>query len=591
MLATAGFFLLACSAGAKADDERGAAWAQRAQIVYLGESRSVERRIVRVRDPHPDKNLEFVWEPDPADPLATIAADGTVNGKGTLTWRVRGTASYDPRGVYSVYRGEMRGGQPHGEGRLELRSGAFFDGVWAEGRMEGRGVWLDEAGNRYEGAFRAGVAHGAGRYLSRTGEIFAGTFDGGQRHGKGTTTMAGGTRYESTWDRGKEVGGNRPDALADARIGGLIKAQSGGDADRLEISAVVDERMNQEAGMQYQHLVQEQDIAIYPRDEEVNNAWNGTGAIGGDYIFAGVDWEDGAPAFVEVGVQTTDGGRAKMEGLELQVAYSDAYRKPMMSIEQHLGCVGFRPTFSFLNHGWGAVRDATITIAFRGLDHEGPTSRGFTRTIANFDNGIDVDIEDVLAEAGVDTAKLAGERFSCPSVEGLAVCRNKVMNDVGFGELLEYVYGDDKLATMAVGRVDYSWEDDHGRVTQQSEPFQSEIALTTIELPVGLAECGDGFGGSPEALRYQDIEFPIGQQNYVVDLPMRGNKNIASYAARLKMRAAMTSFHSFEVVAKLADGSQRRSKPISFYYFRPRPSDFQSSVPLPACYLDPSGGC
>ena len=46
-------------------------------------------------------------------------------------------------------------------------------------------------------------------------------------------------------------------------VGGLLKAQDGGgDAGKVEIGVVVDERMTQQSDMQYQHLVREEDIAI-----------------------------------------------------------------------------------------------------------------------------------------------------------------------------------------------------------------------------------------------------------------------------------------------------------------------------------------
>lgn len=104
---------------------QGGAWAERVQVIYLSADRSVVRRTVRVWDPHPEKNLDFVWEPASAtDP--GIAADGAIDGRGKLIWRVRGSASYDPKTVYSVYKGEMREGRPNGDGRLEVRSGEVF---------------------------------------------------------------------------------------------------------------------------------------------------------------------------------------------------------------------------------------------------------------------------------------------------------------------------------------------------------------------------------------------------------------------------------------------------------------------------------
>ena len=250
--------------------------------------------------------------------------DGTINGKGKLVWRVRGSASYDPKTIYSVYAGEMRDGRPNGNGRLEIRSGEVFDGNWANGLLEGKGIHIDADGNRYEGMFVAGIANGKGRLLARTGEIFDGEFRNGLKHGMGKTRLAGGTIYESQWDNGKEIGGTRPDALADATVGGLLKAQSGGgDAGKVDIGIVVDERMTQQSDMQYQHLVRDEDIAIYPLSDEMNAAWNGTGEITSySGSFDGMDWEN-APAFVDIDVGTTDSSRVKFDKLELQVQASD----------------------------------------------------------------------------------------------------------------------------------------------------------------------------------------------------------------------------------------------------------------------------
>lgn len=567
-------------------------WAERVQIVYDAATRSVERKRVKVWDFQPEKNLEFVWEP--AKDAGAIAADGSVSGMGKLVWRVRGSASYDPKTIYSVYAGEMAAGRPNGKGRLELRSGEVFDGEWVEGRFEGQGWHLDAVGNRHEGHFVAGLLDGGGRLLSATGEIFSGSFVKGRKHGKGTTRLAGGTTYESTWSMGIESGGNRPDTLADAMVGGLLRVQAGGgDADKVEISTIVDERMNQEAAAQYQHLVRDDDVAIYPLDQGMNDAWNGTGLISvADWIYTGIDWTI-APVFVDIAVATSDGSKVKMEDLELQVTASDAYRKPMLSLQEHRGCVGFRPDLTMLNHGWGGVKDAKLSIKFVGADvANGPFSRVFTLPVTDFDKGTDIYLADIFKEAGVDTAALETKRFSCPSYEGIALCRSQVFNSVNFGEIAEFVAGEDKLYVTATGTFDYSWSDDAGNTYQQSEPIQFDTALATIEVTAPAAECGDGFGGSPEALRFQDVQLPIGQHDYTVDINVRGNRNITNYTARLKISSEMTSFHAFQPVAKFSDGSERRGKPVSLFYYRPRPSDYQSQVQLPVCYLDPVGeGC
>ena len=159
---------------------------------------------------------------------------------------------------------------------------------------------------------------------------------------------------------------------------------------------------------------------------------------------------------------------------------------------------------------------------------------------------------------------------------------------MGFGEVADYVWGEDKLFTTAVGKIDYDWQDDFGGIYHQSEPFRVDIALATIELPEEAAECGDGFGGAPDAPRYQDVNFQLNESNYAVEMPVRGNKNIKDYQAYLKLRADMTSYHEFSVSARFADGSERQSKPIKFFFFRPKPSGFVSSMEPAQCYLPPS---
>jgi hypothetical protein len=373
-------------------------------------------------------------------------------------------------------------------------------------------------------------------------------------------------------------------------VGGLLKAHSGGGAaDKVEIGIAVDQRMTQQADMQYQHLVRDEDIAIYPVSDEYNDAWNGTGQIRTGNVYDGMDWEQAA-AFAEVDLKTTDQSRVKLDSLEMKVASSEAYRKPMLSISEHYGCVGFRPDFSIVNNGWGDVKDMKMSIQFTRTDEEdnetGEPSRMFTKDIGNFGDGVDVSIKNVLAEAGVDTTTLETERFTCPSRDALDVCRAQVANKVKFGDVADYISGSvEKMSVTGIGKLDYSWADDQGDVSQQSEPFRVVVSLVSIEVPESLAECGDGGGASPEALRYQNIEFPIGKTDYSIPMPVRGNKNLSAYTARLKMWSSMSSIHRFSIAAHFADGSTRESKPATFFYFRPKQSLFETRTKPAVCYL------
>ncbi len=622
--------------GAAAAEQPGA-WSSRVQVIYDAETRSVERRQLRVWDAAPEKNLDFVWEPASGS-KGRIAADGTVNGEGRLVWRVRGSASYDPKTVFSSYRGQIQNGRFHGKGRLEIRSGEILEGEWRQGRLDGQGLHRFANGDTYTGAFRYGLPEGEGRLAFATGEIYSGSFHAGLRHGIGETRLAGGSTYRSAWNAGVEQPGARPDGAADALTGGLVRAQSknGGDAGRVEIGVIVEPRMTQQSDMRYTHLVADGATAIYPEDQSMNDAWNGQGEIGFNGGFGSIDWES-APAFVEVDLDTTDKKRVKLDTLELEVETSEAYRKPMLSIEEHIGCVGFRPTFTLLNNGWGDPRDIKLTFHFEGeaqvtdesgsfdenADGEGTgdetlaeessgeetdvassreaeqgaeqtvkKSRDFSLPVADFGNGLDVAIDGVLRDAGVDTNKLRDKRFSCASMDGINVCRSKVFNDVGFGEIADFVYGDQKLSTTIVGVMDYTWQDDAGESHRSSEPFRAAIALATIEVPQELAECGDGFGGAPEAMRFQDVKLPINKKDYTIPMPVRGNRNISHYEARLKMSAEMSSYHEFRVAARFADGSVRQSNPVRLFYFRPKPSDFKSQAKPATCYLSAANdGC
>jgi hypothetical protein len=599
--------LLACAPAFAAGE-----WSERVQIIYDAKTNSVTRAKVRVWDTEPEKHLDFLWEPAAG---ATLRDDGAISGKGKLTWRVRGSASYDPKAIYSVYDGEVRDGRPNGKGHLEVRSGEMLDGVFTNGLLEGHGKMRSADGSQYEGDFKDGVPSGFGRLALKTGEIYVGAFVAGVRHGKGKTTLPGGTSYQSTWSMGREFGGKR-NMVADATLGGLIKAQSGGgDAGKVEIGVTIDDRMNQQSDMRYVQNLNDENIEIFPEMDQQNAAWRGDGEVTTDgYYISGIDWTS-VPAFVQVDLNTNDGSRVKLDKLELQVKDSIAYKKPMLTLFQHIGCTGTRPDFSILNNGWGNPKNVVVNVQFAG---EAPTpddsgegeesdaaadatkaqtaqravsDKIYPIKVPDFAEGTEVSIESALTEAGVDLAKLKDQRFKCQSRDSLNICKNQVFNSLNFGEVRDYVYGDQTLFTTATGKIDYDWEDDFGNSYHQSEPFSVDISLAWIEIPEEAAECGDGFGGAPDAPRYQDVNFPLNQSNYTIDMPVRGNKSLKEYTARLKLHADQTSYHEFTVSAKFGDGSTRQSKPVNYYFFKPKPSPYTAPEPT-GCYLPPeAGGC
>ena len=581
--------LALCVALAEARAQPQGAWAERVQIVYDAATRSVQRVRLTVWDEAPQLNLEFLWEPDPAAGFDPAATNGIVEGRGKLVWRVRGSAAHDRRSIHSTYAGEMKAGRPDGQGRLERRGGEVFEGQWVGGVMHGAGVHRDAIGNRYEGMFQTGRPHGHGRQAMADGSIYEGSFRNGLRDGEGRMRLAGGTEYNSRWRAGVELDADRPDAMADALVGGLLRAQAGGgDAGKVDLSVTVEPRMTQEAALRYVHAVLDERIEIYPENPGMVEAWIGEGTVyadGYDNIFGGVNWSY-APAFLEVRFATGDGERVRLAALELQIDDSQIYRKPFLSIIEHEGCVGYRPTFSFQNHGWGPVQDGELSLEFFNLDNPAQASRGFSTAVGSFDLGSDVSLESLLAEAGVDTAALAGTRFTCPSLNDLPQCRREAMGMVDFGEIGDLVSGKLDLSVGVRGRIAYNWADDRGNLFEQNEPFDLALQLGFIETEMMVAEYGEGLGDAPEALRYQEVRLPSDAQGYVVDMPVRGNKNLASYVARLKMLAEETSIHRFRAVARFADGSERQSKPAVLFYVKPR-EEYHQMAELDGCYIDP----
>ena len=143
-------------------------------MIYLSQSRSVVRKAVRVWDPHPEKKLDFVWEP------ATGDEPGICRGRHHLR---QGQA-----GMAGARLGELRP-QDHLQ-RLFRRDArrpaerATAGSRSAPAKCSRATGWTACSTARAsmsmptaiatKACFRAGLPEGEGRYLARTGEIFEG---------------------------------------------------------------------------------------------------------------------------------------------------------------------------------------------------------------------------------------------------------------------------------------------------------------------------------------------------------------------------------------------------------------------------------
>lgn len=116
-----------------------------------------------------------------------------------------------------IYRGGMRDGKLHGQGRIEWRNGAYREGAFVEGLSHGRGMAAGASGWRYEGGFDNGLMQGKGRMRFADGSEYEGEFRADEFDGHGRYARANGEVYEGGFRKGRFHGEGRLE-LADGRI-------------------------------------------------------------------------------------------------------------------------------------------------------------------------------------------------------------------------------------------------------------------------------------------------------------------------------------------------------------------------------------
>ena len=84
VLAVSAIALLAEPTAMRAGEKNELNWAEHVQVVYDAATRSVSRTKVRVVDPHPEKNLDFVWDPDAGSLPGVDPETQAASGKGRL---------------------------------------------------------------------------------------------------------------------------------------------------------------------------------------------------------------------------------------------------------------------------------------------------------------------------------------------------------------------------------------------------------------------------------------------------------------------------------------------------------------------------
>lgn len=139
--------------------------------------------------------------------------------KGKIKWKKGGewigsfynNYPYDGEGVIhresgDTYKGTLKNGKYHGEGKLTLNTGSIFIGSFADDKMQkGKITW--NKGGEWEGEFNNDQPwKGQGVVYNSYDEVYEGVLDKGKYNGEGKLTLSSGNVYEGHFVNGKQEG-------------------------------------------------------------------------------------------------------------------------------------------------------------------------------------------------------------------------------------------------------------------------------------------------------------------------------------------------------------------------------------------------
>lgn len=103
----------------------------------------------------------------------------------------------------NTYDGEFAYGVPNGKGLMKFKEGSEYLGDFKNGKIEGQGAILLASGDSYIGNWKDGEANGNGTYKKNDGSNFKGRFQNGMRQGKGIVTWKTGDTLRGEWQDDK----------------------------------------------------------------------------------------------------------------------------------------------------------------------------------------------------------------------------------------------------------------------------------------------------------------------------------------------------------------------------------------------------
>ena len=307
---------------------------------------------------------------------------------------------------------------------------------------------------------------------------------------------------------------------------------------------------------------------------DIMSIWKGDGTIersvSGAFMGLFEDELQFAPAFLVVDVSNKSGRPMQIVGSRLEVAESFTDKEPFLEIfsEYNPDCsdANFDPNFQFSNSGWGPVEHAKIIYRF-GTE-AGPVGDSYAIDAGTFDQSKEISVLKGLQAAGLNVDKVKQGGFSCPTLDDVPACVEKVVASGILGGLSNAVISGMDLMTRVSGTIDYVWTDSHGGANKRSSPIAVDVPILHFAIEGAGPECG---AGGPVERDFKTVKLPLDKSNYRLPLPYKGklapqqNRRFA-----LALVAAKSSQHRFKVVFDLADGKSIASPEMTLIYFLPQ---------------------
>jgi len=104
------------------------------------------------------------------------------------------------------YIGEIKDGEPYGEGTLIFEDGEIYEGELKEGLRHGYGTNIWPQGDKYTGEWENDLRNGQGTNTYASGDKYVGDFNDNLRHGYGIYTWSDGAVYEGNWENDRKHG-------------------------------------------------------------------------------------------------------------------------------------------------------------------------------------------------------------------------------------------------------------------------------------------------------------------------------------------------------------------------------------------------